>query len=152
MLYAGEMEKKVCPTCRTPRLPSEMPDGQAICFSCRRERGVPERREPQRPRVPCGRCNGTSFVRVLALRARLEEYKPLTPLALTFGEQLLHPIFGNGEPTSRIMPERRIGHIEAYVCRGCGHTELYVPDADQLPIGPQHGTELFEVAGDSPYR
>jgi hypothetical protein len=35
--------------------------------------------------------------------------------------------------------------IVAYVCRGCGLTELYTMGHDQLPIGPKYGTALVDV-------
>lgn len=44
-----------------------------------------------------------------------------------------------------------IGALEAYVCRACGLTELYTKEHDALPIGPEWGTELFEVPS-TPYR
>lgn len=44
-----------------------------------------------------------------------------------------------------------VGTLEAYVCRACGLTELYTKEHDTLPVGPEWGTELFEVPG-TPYR
>jgi len=43
---------------------------RGICADCREKHGLPERTEPLRPQVPCGRCGGTSFVRAYAIRER----------------------------------------------------------------------------------
>jgi hypothetical protein len=151
MIYAARMSTTVCVACREDRPYQPLPDEQPVCQTCREARALPRRGEPLRPRVPCARCHGGSFVRVLALRERTPPGAPAV-VGLTFAEQLLHPMWGEGEPKSAGQPAAPIGHIEAYVCRGCGLTELYVPDAGKLPIGPCHGTELFEVASDGPYR
>ena len=46
----------------------------------------------------------------------------------------------------------RFGLFEAYICRKCGFTELYTRAPASIPIGPEYGTERFDVEPDSPYR
>lgn len=154
--------KGVCPTCRarlnanpemrvTQLYCTRCGDGpghwqifnvEGVCWKCR---GRPLNLRPLvppsaalRPRVPCRGCGGGAFVRVTAVPDRTikassewgeEAVRPLA-LALLRGP---HEIY------------TALGTLEAYVCRACGLTELYCRDHDTLPIGPEWGTELFEV-------
>jgi predicted nucleic-acid-binding Zn-ribbon protein len=38
----------------------------------------------------------------------------------------------------------------AYICRRCGFTELFTMNPQEIPIGAEHGTQLFSF--DSAYR
>jgi hypothetical protein len=66
-------------------------------------------------------------------------------LAATYSYQGSGMAIGDREP---------IGVIEAYICRGCGFTELYTRDVDRIPIGPEYATELVDSmpGGEGPYR
>lgn len=46
----------------------------------------------------------------------------------------------------------RWGKIEAYVCRGCGYTELYAADADKIPLDVIPGARLLQAKRSTPYR
>jgi hypothetical protein len=126
-----------------------------ICATCRQRLGLREPDAPLRPSRPCGRCGGTTFVRSFALRERAPYghdivHPHLAPLALAFAPAVRTGFWAlrTAEPT-RSTP---VGIIEAYACRGCGLTELYTTDIADVPIGPEYGTELIEVASDGPFR
>jgi predicted nucleic-acid-binding Zn-ribbon protein len=36
-----------------------------------------------------------------------------------------------------------VGKLQAYVCRGCGYTELYSSDANQIPVNKVPGAKLL---------
>jgi len=38
-----------------------------------------------------------------------------------------------------------VGSLEAYVCRGCGYTELYTAHADKLPVDKIPGAKLLRA-------
>jgi predicted nucleic-acid-binding Zn-ribbon protein len=40
-----------------------------------------------------------------------------------------------------------VGNLQAYVCRGCGFTELYTAHADALPIDKIPGAKLLRAKG-----
>ncbi len=71
----------------------------------------------------------------------------VSQLAVTFG----HVTWPNGKVRAPNFAAP-IGAFEAYICTGCGFTELYTRDADKIPIGPEYATERFAIAGDGPYR
>jgi hypothetical protein len=126
-----------------------------ICETCRRRLGLREPGPPLRPSRPCTRCEGTSFVRSWSLRERAPYgrdivHPHLAPLAITFAPAVRGGVWSlrTAEPT-RSTP---VGIIEAYVCRGCGFTELYTDGAADIPIGPEYGTELIEVPTGGPFR
>lgn len=134
---------------------------ELICSNCAKRHGLLERTEPLRPRVPCARCNGTKLIRCTALRERSStsgnparhntrgeqgaEY--VAPLAATFA----HEVWPNGKVRAPNF-KAAIGSFEAYICHSCGFTELYTRDAQRIPIGPEYGTEAFDVGSDGPYR
>ncbi|HTE53867.1 MAG TPA: hypothetical protein VK698_23590 [Kofleriaceae bacterium] len=126
-----------------------------VCETCRQRMGIREPGAPLRPARPCGRCSGTSFVRSWSLRERAPYgrdivHPHLAPLAIAFAPAVRSGFWSlrTAEP-SRSTP---IGIMEAYVCRGCGLTEIYTEGAADIPIGPEFGTELIEVPGEGPFR
>jgi predicted nucleic-acid-binding Zn-ribbon protein len=44
------------------------------------------------------------------------------------------------------------GLVEAFVCKGCGYTELYTKDAAQIPVDGEHVRELEGPEPQGPYR
>lgn len=129
---------------------------RGICADCREKHGLPERTEPLRPQVPCGRCGGTSFVRAYAIRERaaaggdyVSEY--VAALSLSY-EMAARSTFWSGREVKAPDVAKPLGVLEAYACRRCGFTELYTQRPDDIPIGEEHATELFEVESDTPYR
>lgn len=127
-----------------------------FCKDCARLHAIGERTEPLRPFIPCIRCNGGSFVRGLVLRERAatggdHARAYIAPLAVTYDNAVRHTLFRGREVKT---PETALplGVFETYTCRGCGYLELYARDASDIPIGPEYGTELFEVPSEGPYR
>jgi len=126
-------------------------DEHGVCWQCRQANdltGLPMHADKaMRPPVPCGRCGGRSFVRVHQVRERgttggdIVAERP-KPLALSF----------DVDPDGKVRLDRPLGLVEAYACRGCGLTELYTKDANEIPIGERYGTELFEVPDAGPFR
>jgi predicted nucleic-acid-binding Zn-ribbon protein len=47
---------------------------------------------------------------------------------------------------------RPAGLIEAYVCRRCGYTELYMQQADSLPVDRIEGARVLVGTPPVPYR
>lgn len=76
------------------------------------------------------------------------------PLALTWARRTEYKALFSLEKVPSAKPdlEQPFGLLEAYVCRACGHTELFAREPEQIPIGPEHGTELIVVPGDGTYR
>ncbi len=116
-------------------------DAQGRCSECQSEHASPR---PMRPRVPCRGCGSQSLVRVPSVLERDGENPK--PLALRYRRFTVRWL------GSAIDPQAPHGFLEAYVCRGCGLTELYTKDFAELPIGPEFGTELFDVPVEPPYR
>lgn len=79
----------------------------------------------------CRWCRGSRFVHVGEPHDRTETWEPLQLLRTSEGWR---------------------GHLEALVCRGCGHVEWFVTDPEQLPIGDAHSTTEVEARPRSPYR
>jgi hypothetical protein len=127
-----------------------------ICARCRKSHALPPPSEPLRPRIPCARCGGTALVRCRALRERsatsgdhATEY--IAALAATFALSE-RTTFWEQRLESTADQDKPIGLFEAYICRRCGFTELYVRGAAEIPISPIHGTEAFDTGGETPYR
>jgi ribosomal protein S27AE len=129
---------------------------RGICTDCRRQHGLPEYTEPLRPRVPCARCGGTTFVRAYAIRERAakgNDYVSEYVAALSLSYELsAQSTFWGGREVKTPNLQRPTGLLEAYACRRCGFTELYTQHPDEIPIDEAHATELFEVESDTPYR
>ncbi len=131
-------------------------EADGVCNECHARHHLPYPTEPIRPRVPCVRCKGTSFVRCLAIRERAAsggdiavEY--IAQLAATYAIDS-STTFWAGRTVETPDPGRPLGPFEAYICRTCGYTELYARRPSDIPIGPQYATEEFDVSGDGPYR
>ena len=142
-------------TCRICGESGEALGTIGICGTCRQRLGLREPEAPLRPARPCARCGGTKFVRSWSLRERAPYghdivHPHLAPLALAFAPAVRGGFWAlrTAEPT-RSTP---VGIIEAYACRGCGLTELSTTGVADIPIGPEYGTELIDVAGDGPFR
>jgi predicted nucleic-acid-binding Zn-ribbon protein len=43
--------------------------------------------------------------------------------------------------------DAEIGRIQAYVCRGCGYTELYTARAKELPVDKIPGATILRAKG-----
>ena len=135
-----------CPACGTGWLSTDEDRAASMCTNCREWTGLSAPRwHARRPALPCVRCSKTVFVRVLP-RTRLDNTDqgvPAAPLVLTYQRNRKYPSPDVTAPA---------GLLEAWVCRSCGFVEWYCGDAENIPIGLVHGTELVDVAGEGPYR
>ncbi|HEV7556835.1 MAG TPA: hypothetical protein VGO00_15320, partial [Kofleriaceae bacterium] len=44
------------------------------------------------------------------------------------------------------------GLFARYICSGCGAVELVCEEPEAIPIGPEHMTDVVDVAAAGPYR
>jgi hypothetical protein len=52
-----------------------------------------------------------------------------------------------------VTQEANIAVFEVFICRGCGHTETFARDPENIPLDPFRCTELFRGGGNGgPYR
>jgi hypothetical protein len=127
-----------CTICKSRPLTSDSERRATVCEVCARQTGIWTYAAAIRPRLPCRGCGHMQLIRAMA-RERAAPH--LAPLAISFA-----PVQGEwGGADVAADPQRAIGVIVAYVCRGCGLTELYTMAHDQLPIGPEYGTALVDV-------
>jgi hypothetical protein len=106
--------------------------------------------------VPCVRCGAGSFVRAYAIRERaasggdyVNEY--IAALSLSY-ELSNSTTFWAGREVKTPDVARPVGLIEAYACRGCGFTEFYTQQPEEIPIDEANATEIFDVSSDKAYR
>lgn len=141
-----------CPVCKKHELRSAAERQTQLCASCADSLGVIPMPAPRRPKVPCSKCNGLSFVRAVPREVSPmvgNEYRQLaSPMAVTFGGQHAGWLGGiNADP------RRAFGLLEVYVCRGCGFVEWYCSDPEKIPIGPHFMTESLDYGAPAgPYR
>jgi hypothetical protein len=128
--------------------------GFDVCADCADKLGVVPMGPPRRPALPCQRCNGMKFIRVIPreLTTTFSGGQGAVPMKLTIVPEVVDGIlFGIrvGGPD----PRRGSGALETYVCIGCGFVEWYCLDPESIPLGPEYMTELVDYdAGDGPYR
>jgi hypothetical protein len=103
---------------------------QGVCVRCMDQRGAVPLPPARRPPLPCIRCTGMQFVRVVPRELRLA-----------------HP---NTFEIAKVHSVAAI--IEAYVCTKCGFIDWYCQEPNQIPIGPEHMAELVDYASKEPYR
>jgi hypothetical protein len=145
----------VCTLCERKGFESAIgTDG--ICQECRAHHAIADSSVPLRPLVPCARCQGRSFVRVLSIRERAttageHAVTSLSPLGATY-ELEVYETFFSGRTVMTPALAKPLGVFEAYICRACGFTELYSRDPGNIPIGREYNTEPFELPESAPYR
>lgn len=141
--------------CRICEKPSETP----VCDTCRDKAGLPPPAPPLRPPSPCARCAHPEIVRV-QMRERSSPQKGdynselARPLAMTWGLSTALKGFIALERVTVSEPDfgELFGLVEAYVCRRCGATELFTRAPEDIPLGPEHGTELMVAPTDGAFR
>lgn len=130
-----------------------------LCAACGAKTGLPRPAPPLRPPSPCARCGHREIVRV-QMRERStrmggeHNVEVARPLALTWAQSEEYRALLSFEKVRSATPalDQPFGLLEAYVCRDCGHTELFARDPGAIPIGPAYGTELLVAPGDGTYR
>jgi hypothetical protein len=145
----AEMPKGECKVCS--RRSSELTQG--MCDECRARHGLLPPAPALRPRAPCVRCSGGAFVRAQLRERAAAGWQTVSPYVAPLAATFLETDLRVGAVKVHAMPdlEKPVGVFEAYICRHCGLTELYVRDPASIPIGPEFGTELIE-ADTGPYR
>jgi hypothetical protein len=127
-----------------------------ICRSCARTLGLAPLPPPRRPAVPCARCQGRRFIRVVPrVYGSVPSELPAayaTPLTLTAAPAVAERILLPGNKVQCPKPWNGHGVLETYVCAGCGFVEWYCQDPESIPIGPEHMSDVVDYGGDSPYR
>jgi hypothetical protein len=143
-----------CAACGKERIDTTAEYATGLCVQCARQLGLPVRIGDLRPPTPCTRCKHDTFVRAVLRERRVDpgEIGPgftgeVAPMAVSFG---LQKHWGGWAMTADV--DYGMGVLVAYICQGCGLTELYTAGFQHLPIGPQFGTELVKVGGTDPFR
>lgn len=109
---------------------------------------------------PCLRCGGRTLIRCLPVEQAVVEGTDYTTaclrrMAVTYVARTTPVTTGAlGTSTTELCqdPGAAAGALEAFVCKACGHVEWFATGAEDIPIGPEHRTELIELKGQSPYR
>lgn len=150
---ADEDRPPTCPACGNRELSTPDALRRNMCDPCSSDTGLWVQVPDVRPPLPCLRCNHTRFVRA-QLRDRGAEggdhaTEYMAPLAVSFATREA----GLFTVRQRALPREPIGVIVAYVCQACGFTELYTLGPGRIPIGPQYGTDVVDVAPrEGPFR
>ncbi len=145
-------EPAVCCICKSNQLIADDSRQRGYCNDCRDAFGLWPRAVPsRRPPTACARCGHEQLVRC-QVRERSasggdRSSRYLAPLAVTFHRLTKLRLFAN-QPRPRSEPDldNPAGLLEAHVCRSCGFVDWYVCAPDEIPIGPEYGTELIDTA------
>jgi hypothetical protein len=105
----------------------------------------------QRPPVPCTRCHGTRFVRVIPREHGANPW--VAPMTLTQAPNIHDAgLFSSHLTAGSPRFDEGWGLVETYVCLTCGFMEWYCHAPQKIPIGPEYNTELVDYAPAGPYR
>jgi hypothetical protein len=94
----------------------------------------------------CPKCQGNHILFISRLDHVVDPYGQVEPWHVARVPEAVagFPLPG-GEPVSA-------GLVQAYVCRGCGYTELYTRDASSIPVDGTLVRELVGPEKSGPYR
>jgi hypothetical protein len=138
-----------CRLCEQPLLEPSFAAG--ICADCARTIKMTPMPPPRRRAAPCARCNGMRFVRAIP-REYSGEYDSLHPMTVTQEPRVEGKLFARTKNVYRPSPDLGFGALEMYACLGCGFVEWYCQDPENIPIGPEHMTDVVDYTPDKPYR
>src|SRR5262249_18017299 len=133
----GRRNVAKCKTCER-EFSAETLGQDRSCDDCRARLKLPAPAPPLRPHRPCSACNGERFIRALvrersaATGAHSQEY--VAPLAAAFRQKARYTL--TGREYSEVSLSETVGFFEAYICCGCGYTELFTRDFQKIPISP----------------
>lgn len=140
-------------------LAEDAPESFPICDKCARRQGRRPFPPSRRPPVPCTRCNGQRFVRVMPREYTNDMWRHdsgprqhAVPMALTAEPRTSERWIRDGRSVAFPTIENGLGTLEAYVCTACGFIDWYCQDPEALPIGPEYNTELVDYTTKTPYR
>ena|SRR5687768_17116283 len=142
----------VCKLCDT-----NPPEPNGICDPCMHKLGIIEMPPARRRAVPCLKCNGLRFVRVIPREHTVAHYvdtnRPeIAPMTLTQQPKLTPKVFSGGMAVEHPGVVLGDGMLETYTCLACGYVEWYVEDPSEIPIGPEFMSEIVDYTPDAPYR
>ncbi|MBP6837886.1 MAG: hypothetical protein KA190_11315 [Kofleriaceae bacterium] len=127
-----------------------------LCETCQATLEVAPLPPPRRPARPCQRCNHTRFVRTLPREyaARGGDYAVAyaLPMYAASAARVGHTLWSGSPRAEEPHTSSGVGLLEVYICLGCGLVEWYCHGAEQIPIGPEHMTEVIDVGAAGPYR
>jgi predicted nucleic-acid-binding Zn-ribbon protein len=93
-----------------------------------------------RTSLQCPKCSGRKIWRIERFETQSDSAESGWLLRVVIGRGL------QGKKTTT-------GIFDAYICKGCGHTELYARNLAELQHDPQSGVHLLDGdAGQAPYR
>ena len=100
---------------------------------------------------PCHRCGCCAFIWIPTVLERGGgEIEKALPLSLAYENTKLD-IWPFNRMTD-IHTTHPVALLQAYICRGCGLTELFAKGYEQIPIGEEYGTHLVEWPATPLYR
>jgi hypothetical protein len=118
--------------------------------------GATELPPSRRPPVPCQRCNGTRFVRVvpreISKRGGKGTGSKAAPMGLAYKLRTSGILLSWERDAQTPDIDDVCALLETYVCAGCGFIEWYCQAPDEIPIGPEHMSEVIDYASEDPYR
>jgi predicted nucleic-acid-binding Zn-ribbon protein len=95
----------------------------------------------------CPKCAGRKIWVIEPFRLPIEE-RDGAMLPSRMGEVL--PLVAHQNPGG--VMTRPIGHLAAYICAGCGYSELYADDFETLAPDPAKGVRLLDAPAGGPFR
>ena len=146
-----------CRLCKTLPIEPRAPAGYDICRDCSAKSGVKPLATPARPARPCMRCNHFEFVRVVPRELTNAMGHPTdvptaAPMALTYLPMITENLIFPGASAHSPDVTQGRGHVETYVCLGCGFMEWYCVDPKAIPLGPEFMAERVTYTTDGPFR
>ena len=126
-----------------------------LCRACAAKYGVIAMPPALRPPVPCDRCKGRKFVRVIprehtTLEQGDSNRMVSAPMFLTQSVSGHKGWLLNHAHDLDITAGH--GMLEVYACWSCGAVEWYCRGVQQIPIHPSLMTELIDYDQGGPYR
>jgi hypothetical protein len=161
-------EAVICPLCDLCQLRADEERAMNACTVCAFTLGLVPMAHPRRAPVPCTRCNGMRFTRVIprehtSVAMRFAPTDPASsagemlrsvaaPSVATHEPMVTAKLHSRGRQVAAVDIRTGFGALEMYICRGCGFVEWYCQDPTSIPIGPHYMTEDIDFAGTQPYR
>jgi len=137
------------------------------CEVCALDLGLVPMAHSRRPPLPCTRCNGMRFTRVIprehtsvgvrfaptdVTRGGDIHRSVSAPMVATHAPRTIQKLATSGKGVVPIDIRVGFGRTEMFVCRACGFVEWYVDQPESIPIGPHYMTEDIDYASSEPYR
>lgn len=91
--------------------------------------------------IRCPKCSHREILKAPLIDRGKTGYTPAA--VATVREKLLGGMYVDVHP---------VGSIDAYICRGCGYTELFVSDPSEIPDDADGVTVLRPDESDGPFR